>query len=133
MKDSTYEAGMAVRRRVLGDAHVNRATQNATDFDAEFQEMITRHAWGDIWTRPGLDLRARSLITIAILATLNREEELKLHLRATRNTGASRDDVKELLMQVAVYAGVPAANAAVRIAKQVFEEIAQDSTKAGAR
>ncbi len=133
MKDSTYEAGMAVRRRVLGDAHVDRATQNATDFDAEFQEMITRHAWGDIWTRPGLDLRSRSLITIAILATLGREEELKLHLRATRNTGASRDDIKELLMQLAVYAGVPAANAAVRIAKQVFEEIAQDSTKAGAR
>lgn len=133
MKDSTYEAGMAVRRRVLGDAHVNRATQNATDFDAEFQELITRHAWGDIWTRPGLDLRTRSLITIAILATLGREEELKLHLRATRNTGASQDDVKELLMQVAVYAGVPAANSAVRIAKQVFEEIAQELAKGGAR
>lgn len=133
MKDSTYEAGMAVRRRVLGDAHVNRATQNTTDFDAEFQEMITRHAWGDIWTRPGLDLRTRSLITIAILATLGREEELKLHLRATRNTGASQDDVKELLMQVAVYAGVPAANSAVRIAKQVFEEFAQEPAKGGAR
>lgn len=133
MKDSTYEAGMAVRRRVLGDAHVNRATQNTTDFDAEFQELITRHAWGDIWTRPGLDLRTRSLITIAILATLGREEELKLHLRATRNTGASQDDVKELLMQVAVYAGVPAANSAVRIAKQVFEEIAQELAKGGAR
>jgi 4-carboxymuconolactone decarboxylase len=129
MKDSTYEAGMAVRRRVLGDAHVDRATQNATEFDAEFQEMITRHAWGDIWTRPGLDFRARSLITIAILATLGREEELKLHLRATRNTGASRDDVKELLMQLAVYAGVPAANAAVRIAKQVFEEIAKEDAR----
>ena len=133
MKDSTYEAGMAVRRRVLGDAHVNRATQDTTDFDAEFQELITRHAWGDIWTRPGLDLRTRSLITIAILATLGREEELKLHLRATRNTGASQDDVKELLMQVAVYAGVPAANSAVRIAKQVFEEIAQELAKGGAR
>lgn len=133
MKDSTYEAGMAVRRRVLGDAHVNRATQNTTDFDAEFQELIARHAWGDIWTRPGLDLRTRSLITIAILATLGREEELKLHLRATRNTGASQDDVKELLMQVAVYAGVPAANSAVRIAKQVFEEFAQELPKGGAR
>ena len=133
MKDSTYEAGMAIRRRVLGDAHVNRATQNTTDFDAEFQELIARHAWGDIWTRPGLDLRTRSLITIAILATLGREEELKLHLRATRNTGASQDDVKELLMQVAVYAGVPAANSAVRIAKQVFEEIAQEPAKGGAR
>lgn len=133
MKDSTYEAGMAVRRRVLGDAHVNRATQNTTDFDAEFQELITRHAWGDIWTRPGLDLRTRSLITIAILATLGREEELKLHLGATRNTGASQDEVKELLMQVAVYAGVPAANSAVRIAKQVFEEIAQELAKGGAR
>ena len=133
MKDSTYEAGMAVRRRVLGDAHVDRATQNTTDFDAEFQELIARHAWGDIWTRPGLDLRTRSLITIAILATLGREEELKLHLRATRNTGASQDDVKELLMQVAVYAGVPAANSAVRIAKRVFEEFAQELAKGGAR
>jgi 4-carboxymuconolactone decarboxylase len=129
MKDSRYEAGMAVRRRVLGDAHVNRATRNATDFDAEFQEMITRHAWGDIWTRPGLDLRTRSLITIAILASLGREEELKLHLRATRNTGATGDEVKELLMQLAVYAGVPAANTAVRIAKQVFEEIAKGDAR----
>jgi 4-carboxymuconolactone decarboxylase len=129
MKDSTYEAGMAVRRRVLGDAHVNRATANATDFDAEFQEMIARHAWGDIWTRPGLDLRTRSLITIAILATLGREEELKLHLRATRNTGATRNEVKELLMQLAVYAGVPAANTAVRIAKQVFEELAKEDAR----
>ncbi|HYL58554.1 MAG TPA: 4-carboxymuconolactone decarboxylase [Candidatus Acidoferrales bacterium] len=129
MKDSTYDAGMAVRRRVLGDAHVDRATRGATDFDAEFQEMITRHAWGEIWTRPGLDLRTRSLITIAILATLGREEELKLHLRATRNTGATRDEVKELLMQLAVYAGVPAANTAVRIAKQVFEEIAKEDAR----
>ena len=129
MKDSTYEAGMTVRRRVLGDAHVDRATRNATDFDAEFQEMIARHAWGDIWTRPGLDLRTRSLITIAILATLGREEELKLHLRATRNTGATCDEIKELLMQLAVYAGVPAANTAVRIAKQVFEEIAKEDAR----
>ena len=128
-KNPAYEAGLAVRRRVLGEAHVKRALENATEFDADFQEMITRHAWGDIWTRPGLDLRLRSLITIAMLATLGRDEELDLHVRATRNTGATPDDVKEVLMQVAIYAGVPAANAAFRIAKAAFAEIAKERNR----
>jgi 4-carboxymuconolactone decarboxylase len=128
-KDPAYEAGLAVRRRVLGEAHVNRALENATEFDADFQAMITRHAWGDIWTRPGLDLRLRSLITIAILAALGRGEELDLHVRATRNTGATPDDVKEVLMQVAVYAGVPAANSAFRIAKAALAEMAKERSR----
>jgi 4-carboxymuconolactone decarboxylase len=128
-KSPAYEAGLAVRRRVLGEAHVKRALENATEFDAEFQEMITRHAWGDIWTRPGLDLRMRSLVTIAMLATLGRDEELDLHVRATRNTGATPDDVKEVLMQVAIYAGVPAANSAFRIAKAALAEIAKERNR----
>ena len=128
-KSPAYVAGLAVRRRVLGEAHVKRALENATEFDADFQEMITRHAWGDIWTRPGLDLRLRSLITIAMLATLGRDEELDLHVRATRNTGATSDDVKEVLMQVAIYAGVPAANSAFRIAKAALAEIAKERNR----
>ena len=128
-KSPAYEAGLAVRRRVLGEAHVKRALENATEFDADFQEMITRHAWGDIWTRPGLDLRLRSLITIAMLATLGRDEELDLHVRATRSTGATADDVKEVLMQVAIYAGVPAANSAFRIAKAALAEISKERNR----
>jgi 4-carboxymuconolactone decarboxylase len=129
MKDSAYEAGLAVRRRILGDVHVNRSLENATAFDEEFQELITRHAWGDIWTRPGLDHRTRSLVTIALLAASGSHEELKLHVRATRNTGATLDEVKEVLLQVAVYAGVPAANSAFRIAKSTFEEMAKEGAR----
>ncbi|MGA6972034.1 MAG: 4-carboxymuconolactone decarboxylase [Candidatus Binatus sp.] len=129
MKDSAYEAGLAVRRRILGEAHVNRSLENATAFDEEFQELITRHAWGDIWTRPGLDHRTRSLVTIALLAAGGSHEELKLHVRATRNTGATLDEVKEVLLQVAVYAGVPAANSAFRIAKSTFEEMAKEGAR----
>jgi 4-carboxymuconolactone decarboxylase len=129
MKDPTYEAGLAVRRHVLGDAHVKRSLENATAFDKDFQELMTRHAWGDIWTRPGLDHRIRSLITIAMLAALGRNEELELHVRATRNTGATADEVKEVLMQVAIYAGVPAANSAFRIAKSALAEIAKEDNR----
>ena len=129
MKDPAYEAGLAVRRRVLGDAHVKRSLENATAFDQDFQDLVTRHAWGDIWTRPGLDHRTRSLITIALLAAGGRHEELSLHIRATRNTGATPDEVKEVLLQVAVYAGVPAANSAFRIAKTAFEEIAEKGAR----
>jgi 4-carboxymuconolactone decarboxylase len=129
MKDPTYEAGLAVRRRVLGEAHVKRSIENATEFDKDFQELMTRHAWGDIWTRPGLDHRTRSLITIAMLAALGRNEELELHVRATRNTGATADEVKEVLMQVAIYAGIPAANSAFRIAKTALAEIAKEETR----
>jgi len=129
MKDASYEAGLAVRRRVLGDAHVKRSLENATAFDQDFQELATRHAWGDIWTRPGLDHRARSLITIALLAAGGHHEELKLHVRATRNTGVTPDEVKEVLLHVAVYAGVPAANAAFRVAKSVFEEMQKEDAR----
>jgi 4-carboxymuconolactone decarboxylase len=129
MKDPAYEAGLAVRRRILGDAHVTRSLENATSFDKEFQELVTRHAWGDIWTRPGLDYRTRSLITIALLAAGGRHEELSLHVRATRNTGATPDEVKEVLLQVAVYAGVPAANSAFRVAKSTFEEMAKEEAR----
>ncbi len=129
MKDPAYEAGLAVRRRILGEAHVRRSLESATTFDDEFQDLVTRHAWGDIWTRPGLDHRTRSFITIALLAAGGRQEELNLHVRATRNTGATSDEVKEVLLQVAVYAGVPAANSAFRIAKSAFEEMAKEDAR----
>jgi 3-oxoadipate enol-lactonase/4-carboxymuconolactone decarboxylase len=118
-----WDAGMNVRKQVLGEAHVARASANATDFDRDFQAFITRNAWGAVWARPGLDRRTRSLVTLSILGALGREEELKLHLRATKNTGATPADVAEALMHVAVYAGVPAANTAFRIAKEIFQEI----------
>ena len=129
MKDPAYEAGLAVRRRILGEAHVKRSLENATTFDDEFQDLVTRHAWGDVWTRPGLDHRTRSLITIALLAAGGHQEELNLHVRATRNTGVTSDEVKEVLLQVAVYAGVPAANSAFRIAKSAFEEMAKEDAR----
>jgi 3-oxoadipate enol-lactonase/4-carboxymuconolactone decarboxylase len=118
-----YEAGMGVRKQVLGEAHVARASANITDLDRDFQAFITRTAWGGVWTRPGLDRRTRSLLTIAMMASLGHEEELKLHLRASKNTGATPADIAEVLMQVAVYGGVPAANSAFRHAKDIFKEI----------
>lgn len=118
-----YEAGMTVRKQVLGEAHVARAGKTITDLDRDFQAFITRSAWGSVWTRPGLDRRTRSLLTIAMMASLGHEEELKLHLRASKNTGATPADISEVLMQVAVYGGVPAANSAFRTAKEIFGEI----------
>lgn len=115
--------GMRVRRKVLGDAHVDRAEARKTEFDAPFQDFITQSAWGLLWTRPDFTPRERSLVTIALLAGLGNEEELKLHLRATRNTGATREDVREALMHVAVYAGVPRANHAIKLAKEIFAEM----------
>jgi len=123
MTDDLYERGMTVRKAVLGEAHVARASANATPFDRDFQDFITQYAWGGVWTRPGLERKTRSLLTIAMLAALGRTEELKLHIRATRNTGATREEVKEVLLQVAVYAGVPAANAAFHHAKAAYEEM----------
>ena len=108
------------RRSVLGDAHVDRAEANKTDFDNDFQEYITNSAWGAIWSRPGLTKRERSMITIAVLAALGHEEELAMHFRATRNTGASVEDVKEVLLHIGIYAGVPVTNGAMKIAKEVF-------------
>jgi len=119
-----YEAGMTVRKQVLGEAHVARATEKITDLDRDFQAFITRTAWGSVWTRPGLDRRTRSLLTIAMMACLGHEEELKLHLRASKNTGATPADIAEALMQVAVYGGVPAANGAFRVAKEILGESA---------
>jgi 4-carboxymuconolactone decarboxylase len=116
-----YEDGMEVRRRVLGDEHVDRATAAATELDEDFQRWITETAWGGVWARPGLDLRTRSLITLAILGALN-HDELELHLRAARNTGVTPEEVRETLLHVAVYSGVPAANRAFRVAKQIYED-----------
>lgn len=124
MSDGTpdrFETGMNIRRSVLGDAHVDRAEAAKTVFDEDFQRFITEGAWGSVWSRPGLTKRERSLVTIALLAALGHDDEVAMHMRATANTGASIDDVKEALLHVAVYAGVPAANRAFKIAKNVFE------------
>ncbi len=118
-----YEAGLKVRREVLGEAHVARALAASTGFDRHFQEFITRAAWGGVWARPDLDRRTRSLITLALLAGLGQHEEFRLHLRATRNTGATPEEIAEMLLHVAVYAGVPAANSAIRLAKEVLKEM----------
>ncbi len=132
MDDERYSAGMAVRRRVLGDGHVDRAAETSDAFDAPFQRLITEGAWGSVWSRPELTLRERSLLTIALLAALGHWEELAMHLRATARTGASREDVREALLHVAVYAGVPAANRAIRIARTVFAEADGAAGEAGA-
>ena len=115
--ESRFDRGMQVRREVLGEEHVARSMAAATELDADFQRFITEVAWGSVWARPGLDRRTRSLITIAILAALGRQEELALHLRATRNTGAQPSEIREALMHVAAYAGIPAANTAFAIAR----------------
>ena len=118
-----YRTGLAVRRSVLGDPHVDRAEVAATDFDQPFQELITEAAWGTVWARPGLSKRERSIVTLALLAALGHDEEVAMHVRATVNTGASRDDICEAFLHVAIYAGVPAANRAFKIAKDVFSEM----------
>ena len=114
--------GMTVRRQVLGDAHVDRATAGTTDFTAPFQDLITRYAWGEIWLRPGLDRRTRSAITLTALVALGHHDELALHLRAARRNGLSLDEIKEVLLQSAIYCGVPAANSAFAIAQRVLED-----------
>ncbi len=118
-----YEKGLTVRRAVLGDVHVDRSLQNRDDFNAEFQELITRYAWGEIWTRPGLPRHTRSLLTIAMMVALNRSDEFRLHLRAAFNNGVTREEIKELLLQAAIYCGVPAANSAFHAAQEVFREM----------
>jgi 4-carboxymuconolactone decarboxylase len=123
--DDAYERGMKVRREVLGDAHVDRATEQATPFTADFQEFITKYAWGEIWSRPGLDRKTRSCITLATLVALGREHEVPLHVRAALRNGLTADEIKEVLLHTAVYAGVPAANSAFAIAQQVLEEEGQ--------
>ncbi|WP_307873278.1 bifunctional 3-oxoadipate enol-lactonase/4-carboxymuconolactone decarboxylase PcaDC [Paractinoplanes tereljensis] len=118
----TRDAGMQVRRAVLGDAHVDRAVAGTTEFTRDFQELITAYAWGEIWTRPGLDRRSRSMITMTALVALGHHEELAMHVRAARTNGLSADEIKEVLLQTAIYCGVPAANTAFRIAQRVLEE-----------
>ena len=122
MSDELMKKGIQTRRRVLGDKHVDDAEANKTDFDKDFQEYITTNVWASVWSRPGLTKRERSLLTIAILTALRYEEELAMHIRATKNTGATADDIKEVLMHTAVYAGIPAANGAFKIAKKVLSE-----------
>ena len=127
MSEDQFEKGMAVRKLVLGAEYVARAEANKTDFDADFQRYVTENAWGAVWTRPGLEKNIRSMLTIAMLASLGRNEELGAHIRATRNTGVTRDQVKEVLLQVAVYAGAPAANTAFAVAKRVYQEMEVES------
>jgi 4-carboxymuconolactone decarboxylase len=120
MDESRFDIGIRVRREVLGDRHVDQARASQTSFDADFQRFITETAWGALWARPDLDRRTRSIVTIAILAALGRADELALHIRASRNTGATPHEIAEALLHVAVYAGVPAANSAFAIARQIL-------------
>jgi 4-carboxymuconolactone decarboxylase len=118
-----HQQGMKVRRAVLGDAHVDRAMTRSNDFNREFQDLITRYAWGEIWTRPGLPRHTRSLITVAMMVALNRSEEFKLHVRASFNNGVTREEIKEVLLQCAIYCGVPAANSAFHMVDEVFAQM----------
>jgi 4-carboxymuconolactone decarboxylase len=115
-----HEQGLKTRRKVLGDAHVDKSLKHRTPFNEPFQDLITRYAWGEIWSRPGLPARIRSMLTISMLVALNRGEELRLHLRAALNNGVTRDEIQEVLLQSAIYCGVPAANAAFHMAQELF-------------
>lgn len=118
----SYDEGMQVRREVLGDEHVDRAVAGTTELTADFQDLITRYAWGEIWSRPGLDRKTRSMITLTALTALNHHHELALHLRAALRNGVTKDEIKEVLLQSAIYCGVPAANRAFAIAQEVLDE-----------
>ncbi|TMF24990.1 MAG: 4-carboxymuconolactone decarboxylase [Chloroflexi bacterium] len=120
--EERHVRGMKVRREVLGDEHVDRAQAKATSFSKDFQDLLTRYAWGEIWARPGLDRRTRSCITVAMTVALNRPEELALHLRGALRNGVTVDELREILLQTAVYCGVPAANTAFRVAEEVLGE-----------
>ncbi|CAI0896320.1 4-carboxymuconolactone decarboxylase [Serratia proteamaculans] len=120
--EQRYQRGIEVRRAVLGDSHVDRSLSQLTPLNEEFQDFISRYAWGEIWTRPGLARHTRSLITIAMLIALNREAELRMHLKAAMNNGVTREEIKEVLMQSALYCGLPAANSAFHLAAEVFAE-----------
>ena len=122
MSDPAHERGMKVRREVLGDEHVDAAIERIGDFTAEYQDLITRYAWGEIWTRPGLDRRTRSAITITALVARGQFDELEMHIRAALRNGLSTDEIKEVLLQSAIYCGVPAANSAFAVAQRVLEE-----------
>jgi 4-carboxymuconolactone decarboxylase len=118
-----YDKGLTVRRAVLGDAHVDRSLTRRNAFNEEFQDLITRYAWGEVWTRPGLPRHSRSLITVALMVALNRSDEFKLHVRAAFNNGVTREEIKEVLLHCAIYAGVPAANSAFHMAEEVFAQM----------
>ena len=127
MSDADRHAqGMVVRREVLGDAHVDRAVAGTTELTAPFQDLITRYAWGDVWSRPGLDRRTRSMLTLALLAALGHEAELALHVRAAVTNGLSVDEIGEVLLHTAVYAGVPASNSALAVAQRVLADLGLD-------
>ena len=123
MTDNTYEKGMAVRRSVLGDEHVDRAEAGKNEFTEEFQEFITRYAWGEIWTREGLDRKTRSCLVLAMMIALNRPDEFRLHLKGALNNGLTTDEIKEVILHSAIYAGVPAANSAFHWAREVLDDI----------
>ena len=123
MANDRFDQGMAMRKSVLGAEHVARAEANKTDFDSDFQRIITESAWGTIWTRAGIDKKTRHMLTLAIIAALGKHDELAMHIRATRNTGVTQEEVKEVFMQVLVYAGAPGANSAFGIAKRVYKEL----------
>jgi 4-carboxymuconolactone decarboxylase len=128
-----HKQGMKVRRAVLGDEHVDRAVASTTAFNRDFQDFITRNAWGEIWTRPGLPRHTRSLLTLATMVALNRGDEFRMHVKAAFNNGVTRDQIKEVLLQSAVYCGVPAANSAFHIAAEVFADMDKKKTKANSK
>lgn len=121
--DDRYKQGIEVRTAVLGEKHVNRSIENLNDFNEDFQNFISRFAWGEVWSRPSLPRHTRSLVTIAVLLALGREDELRMHLRACFNNGVTKDELKELILHCSLYAGLPASNAAMHMAEQVFEEL----------
>ena len=123
MSDETHERGMEVRRQVLGDEHVDEAIRATTELTADFQSFITRYAWGEIWTREGLSRHTRSLLTVGLMVALNRSDEFRLHVRAAFNNGVTRDEIREVLLHCAIYAGVPAANSAFHMAEEVFAQM----------
>jgi 4-carboxymuconolactone decarboxylase len=127
-ENERYENGLAVRREVLGDAHVDRSLAKRNEFTEEFQALITRYAWGEIWTRPGLPRHTRSLLTVGLMVALNRPDEFRLHVRAAFNNGVTRDDIREVLLHCAIYAGVPAANSAFHMAEEVFAQMETPAT-----
>ena len=118
-----YDKGMSVRRAVLGDAHVDRTLTRRNEFNEEYQDLITRYAWGEIWTRPGLPRHTRSLLTLGLMVALNRADEFKMHVRAAFNNGVTREEIREVLLQCAIYCGVPAANSAFHMAEEVFAQM----------
>jgi len=124
-----YEQGIATRRAVLGDAHVDRTMKNRTEFNEPFQDLITRYAWGEIWSRPGLSKKTRSLLTLCMLIALDREPELRMHLKAALSMGITREEIQEVLLQAAIYCGVPAANAAFHAAEDVFAHVGSKRNK----